>query len=81
LDFLSTTDVGRLAPALVEKDAQPEGSEWELREWREIEVERREEVEELGAGDEEQPLFLPGSRGLLPAPEGRVRSITHQLPS
>jgi hypothetical protein len=35
LDFLSTTDVGRLAPALVEEDAQSEASEWELREWRE----------------------------------------------
>jgi len=33
LDFLSTTDVGRLVPA--EGDAQSEASEWELRERRE----------------------------------------------
>jgi len=35
LDFLFPTDVGRLAPALAEEDAQTEASEWELRERRE----------------------------------------------
>jgi hypothetical protein len=38
---------------------QIEASEWELRERREREEERRQEAEELGAGGEEQPLFLP----------------------
>jgi len=56
LDFLSTTDVGRLV--LVEEDAQTEASEWELRERREREEERREEAEGLGA-EVEEPLFLP----------------------
>ena len=56
---LSTTDVGRLAPA--EKDAGSEVSEWER---REREEERRAEAEELGAtgelgAGEELPLFLP----------------------
>jgi ribonuclease HI len=58
LDFLSTTDVGRLAPAPVEEDAQSEASEWELRERGEREEERRAEDEGLGAEGEE-PLFLP----------------------
>jgi hypothetical protein len=31
LDYLATTDVGRLAPALAEEDAQSEASEWENR--------------------------------------------------
>jgi hypothetical protein len=30
LDFLSTTDVGRLAPATDAEDAQREASQWEL---------------------------------------------------
>jgi hypothetical protein len=60
LDFLSNTDVGRRGPnPVAEEDAQSEESEWELRERREREVERRVEAEELGAGDEEQTLFLP----------------------
>jgi hypothetical protein len=59
LDFLSTMDVGRLVPALAEEDAQSEASERELRERREREEERRVAVEELGAGGEEKPLFLP----------------------
>jgi hypothetical protein len=42
-----------------EEDVQSEASEWELRERREREEERRVEAEELGAGGEEQPLFLP----------------------
>jgi len=56
LDFLSTTDVGRLAPT--EEDAESETSEWELRERREREAESRAEAEELGAGGV-LPLFLP----------------------
>jgi len=44
LDFLSTTDVGRLVPA--EEDAG--SSEWERRERREREEERRVEMEEFG---------------------------------
>jgi hypothetical protein len=55
LDFLSTTDV---APALAENDVQSEASEWELRERREREEERRAEAEELGA-EVEEPLFVP----------------------
>jgi len=35
-----------------------EALEWELRERREQEEEKRQEAEELGAGGEEQPLFL-----------------------
>jgi hypothetical protein len=58
LDFLSTTDVGRLAPAPDEEDAQSEASEWELRERRQREDARRVEAEELGA-EVEEPLFLP----------------------
>ena len=59
LDFLSSTDVGRLVPPLEEEgDAGSEVSEWELRERREREEEREAEAEELGAGREE-PLFLP----------------------
>jgi len=58
LDFLSTTDVGRLVPAPAEVDAQSEVSEGELREWREREEERRAEAEGLGA-EVEEPLFLP----------------------
>ena len=49
VDFLSTTDVGRLVPALAEKDAQSEASEWEFRERREREEERSVEAEKLGA--------------------------------
>jgi hypothetical protein len=60
LDFLATTDVGRLVPG--EEDVQSEASEWERRERRERrerEEVRRQEAEELSAGEEEQPLFLP----------------------
>jgi hypothetical protein len=50
LDFLSTTDVGRKVPnSAAEEEAQSEASEWELREPREREVERRVQAEELGA--------------------------------
>ena len=64
LDFLSSTDVGRLVPPLEEGDARSDVSEWELRERREREEEREAEVEELGAAGElgareELTLFLP----------------------
>jgi hypothetical protein len=42
----------------VENGAESETSEWELRERREREEERRVEAEELGA-EVEEPLFLP----------------------
>jgi hypothetical protein len=58
LDFLSTTDVGRRVPPPVENDAESEASEWELRERREREEERRAEADELGA-EVEELLFLP----------------------
>ena len=62
LDFLATTDVGRLDPA--EEDAGSEVPEWELRERRERDEEMRAEAEELGAAGElgareELLLFLP----------------------
>jgi hypothetical protein len=59
LGFLSTTDVGRPVPALVEEDAQCEVSEWELRERREREGEWRLEAEELGDQGEEQAAVPP----------------------
>jgi len=65
LDFLTSTDVGRLVPPLEEeKDAGSQVSEWELRVRREREEEREAEAEELGAAwelgvGEELPLFLP----------------------
>ena len=64
LDFLSSTDVGRLVPALEGGDARSEVSEWERRERREWEEEREVEAEEVGAvgklgAGEELPLFLP----------------------
>ena len=53
-----------MPPAGGEADAGSEVSEWELRERREREEERRVEAEALGAVDnmgdgEELPLFLP----------------------
>ena len=65
LDFLSSTDVGRLVPPVDEEDdAGSEVSEWELRERRERQEEQEGEAEALGAVDgrgdgEELPLFLP----------------------
>jgi len=64
LDFLSSTDVGRLVPPLEERDAGSQVSEWELRERPEREEEREAEAVELGAAGEvgvgkELPLFLP----------------------
>ena len=63
LDFLSTTDVGRLVPPEYEGDAGSKVSEWKLRERQEREEERGAEAAVLGAGEElggeEQPLFLP----------------------
>ena len=73
LDFLSTTDVGRWAPNLAaDEDARSEASEWELRERREREEERRVEAEELGAGGgcEEQPLFLRTPSLMVPRRRG-----------
>ena len=52
LDFLSSTDVGRLVLPLEESDAGSEVSEWELRELRERGEEREVEAEELGAAGE-----------------------------
>jgi hypothetical protein len=69
LDFLSTTDVGRQVPPPAKDDAQSEASEWELQERREGEEERRVEAEELGAGGEEQPLFLPTPSFMVSAEE------------
>jgi hypothetical protein len=68
LDFLATTDVGRLAPPPTEEDAQSEASEWELRERRGREEERRVEAEEVGA-EVEEPLFLPTSVFMAAAEE------------
>ena len=72
LDFLSSTDVGRLVPPLEEEgDAGSEASEWELRERQE---EREAEAEALGAADEmgageEHPLFLPNPSFMASAGE------------
>jgi len=52
LDFLSSTDVGRLVLPLEESDAGSEVSEWERRERRERGEEREVEAEELGAAGE-----------------------------
>jgi len=68
LDFLSSTDVGRLAPAPVEEDAQSEASEWEVRERREREQEKEAETERLSA-EVEEPLFLPTPAFLASAEE------------
>jgi len=61
LDFLSSTDVGKIVPAVKEDDAGSEASEWELRERAEREEEKRAEelgAEDVGAGREHR-LFLP----------------------
>ena len=59
LDYLSATGVEWQVPAPAEGDVPSEPSEREPRERREREEERRREADELGAGGEEQPLFLP----------------------
>jgi hypothetical protein len=59
MDFLAATDVGRRIMTAAEDGTQSEASEWELRERREREDERRQEAEGMGAEDEERPLFLP----------------------
>ena len=64
LDFLSSTDVGRLVPPLKEGDSRSQASEWERRERRGREEKRESEAEELGAtaglgAGEERPIFLP----------------------
>ena len=58
LDFLSTTEVGRLVSPPAEEDVQSEASEWELRERIEREEEKGAEAERLGAEVEDR-LFLP----------------------
>jgi hypothetical protein len=68
LDFLSTTDVGRRVPSPAGEDAQSEASEWEIRERREREEERRVEAEELGT-EVEEPLFLLTSAFMASAEE------------
>ena len=79
LDFLSSTDMGKLVPPLEEEDgAGCEVSEWELRERperRERQAERRGEAEALGAVDdmgdgEELPLILPTTSFMVSAGEG-----------
>ena len=75
LDFLSSTDVGRLVPPLdKEGDAGSEVSEWKLRERWEREEEQEAEAEELGAAGgsgagEERPLFLPTPSFMVSADE------------
>jgi hypothetical protein len=44
---------GRLVPPPAEEEAQSEASEWEFRERREREVERRQKAEEVGVEDKE----------------------------
>jgi len=75
LGFLSSTDVGRLVPPLVEEGgAGSEVSEWELRERQELQEEREGETEALGCVDdrgdgEDLPLFLPTPSFMAPAGE------------
>ena len=57
LDFISTTDMGRLV--LAEDNAQSEESECERRERREGEEERRQEVEGLALRTVSDRSFLP----------------------
>jgi len=73
LDFLSSTDVGRLVPPVEESGAGSEVSEEELRERRDREEERA--AEPLGAAGEmgaweELPLFLPTPSFMASAGEG-----------
>jgi hypothetical protein len=58
LGFLATTNVGRQVPTPAKEEAQSETSQWELRERREREEEKRAEGEQLGT-EVEEPLFLP----------------------
>ena len=75
LDFLTSTEVGKILPAVVEEDgAGNEASEGELRERREREEERQAEAEALGAADglgagEDSPLFLPTPSFMVSAEE------------
>ena len=67
LDFLSSTDVGKIVPAVeVEDDAGSEASEWEL--WERQEWDEKEREEELGG--EGTPLFLPTPPCMASAEEG-----------
>ena len=75
LYFLTSTDVGRIVPAVRgEDDEGSEASDWELRERREREEEREAEAEALGAADElgaggDPPLFLPTPLSMASAEE------------
>ena len=51
MDFLASTDVGKIVPA-VEEDTESEVSEWELRERTERDVERRAEEFDAEGGRE-----------------------------
>ena len=74
LDFLSSTDVGKIVPAVGVDDAESEASEWELRERTEWEEERMAEAEALGAENgeddgEERRLVLPTPPSMASAGE------------
>ena len=74
LDFLTSTDVGRLVPPLDGDGARGQASEWELQERREEEEEQEAEAEELGAAGgsgagEERPLIPPTPSFLASADE------------
>jgi len=80
LDFLSSTDVGRLVPSPGEGgDAESEASEWERRERREREEEREAVAVERVAG-EELPLFLPCPRSWHPQMRSRGRAALSLVP-
>jgi len=57
-------DIGGLSPAPARGDARSGESEWERREWREMEEERRKDAEELGAEEEEERPLYPPRRGV-----------------
>lgn len=61
---------GEAGPSPWLRKTHSEASEWELRERGEMEEERRQEAEEPGAGDEEQPIFLPTPSFMASAEEG-----------
>jgi len=75
LDFLSSTDVGKIVPtADVEDNVGSEASEGELRERSEREEEREAEVGALGTGNggearEEHRLFIPTPPFIVSAEE------------
>ena len=74
MDFLSSTDVGKIVPAVEVDDTGSEVSEWELRERKEREEEMEVEAVALGAEDEgdigeEYQLLLPTPPFMVPAVE------------